>query len=119
MGTETKKKSPLITEAIKYLKDILKSLENDECSEEQIGCILGRLNAENKGYFNDNSFVNYDEAMRILKIKSRERMVLVLKRHGVKMNVVNNHKVGFLRSEVEAVATLEQQPQSKRKRKAE
>lgn len=115
MGTETKKKSPLIIEAIKYLKDVLKRLENDECSEEQIGCILGRLNAENKGYFNDNSFVNYDEAMRILKIKTREKMLLTLRKHGVKMNTVNNQKVGFLRTEVEAVATLEQQPQSKRK----
>lgn len=106
-------------EAIRYVKDILNRMEKGDCNDEQIGYVLGRVNAENKGYFNDNSFVNYDEAMRILKIKSRERMLLVLKRHGVKMNVVNNHKVGFLRSEVEAVATFERQPQSRRQRKTE
>ena len=43
-------------------------MKNDECNDEQIGYIFGRVNAENKGYFKEDSFVNYDEAMRILNI---------------------------------------------------
>lgn len=116
-GGTPKVKSPLMKEAITIVKDVLRRMENNECNEEQIGYMLGRVNAENKGYFNNDSFVNYDEAMRILDIKSREKMLIVLKKHGVKMNTVNNQKVGFLRTEVEAVATLEQRPQPKRKKK--
>ena len=111
-GGTPKVKSPLMKEAIMFVEDVLRRMKNNECNEEQIGYML-----ENKGYFNNDSFVNYDEAMRILDIKSREKMLIVLKKHGVKMNIVNNQKVGFLRTEVEAVATLEQRPQSKRKKR--
>lgn len=88
-------------------------MENNECNDEQIGYMLGRVNAENKGYFKEDSFVTYDDAMRILNIGSREAMQRVLAKHGVKTHTINNHKVGFLRTEVEAVATLEKRPQKK------
>lgn len=110
-----KVKSPLMKEAIRYLKDIFHRMENDECSDEQIGYVLGRVNAENKGYFKKDSFVTYDDAMRILNIGSREAMQKVLARHGVKTHTINNHKVGFLRTEVEAVAALEQRPPIKKR----
>lgn len=110
---EQKVKSPLLKEAIRYLKDILHRMENGECNDEQIGYMLGRVNAENKGYFREDSFVTYDDAMRILNIGSREAMQKVLAKHGVKTHTINNHKVGFLRTEVEAVATLEKRPRKK------
>ena len=112
---EQKVKSPLMKEAIRYLKDILHRMENDECNDEQIGYMLGRVNAENKGYFREDSFVTYDDAMRILNIGSREAMQKVLAKHGVKTHTINNHKVGFLRTEVEAVATLEKRPSVKKR----
>lgn len=102
-------------EAIRYVKDILNRMENDECNDEQIGYILGRVNAENKGYFKQDSYVNYDEAMRMVGIGNRNKLIEMLSKHGVEMQKINNTPVGFLRSEVESVAT--QQPQSKRKRK--
>lgn len=110
-----KVKSPLMIEAIKYVKDLLHRMENDECNDEQIGYILGRLNAENKGYFKEDSFVNYDEAMRMLNIGNRNKMVEVLSRHGVEIQKVGNTSVGFLRTEVEAVATLEKRPPVKKR----
>ena len=110
-----KVKSPLMKEAIKYVEDILRRMKNDECNDEQIGYMLGRVNAENKGYFREDSFVTYDDAMRILNIGSREAMQKVLAKHGVKTHTINNHKVGFLRTEVEAVATLEKRPPVKKR----
>lgn len=114
-GGNEKVKSPLMKEAIKYVKDILNRMENGECNDEQIGYMLGRVNAENKGYFREDSFVTYDESMRILNIGSREAMQKVLAKHGVKTHTINNHKVGFLRTEVEAVATLEKRPPVKKR----
>ena len=102
-------------EAIRYVKDILNRMENDECNEEQIGYILGRVNAENKGYFTEDSFMNYDKAMRELNIGTRKDLVKVLDKHGVKMQKVGNTKVGFLHTEVEAVATLEKRPPIKKR----
>lgn len=110
-----KVKSPLMKEAIRYVEDILRRMKNDECNDEQIGYMIGRVNAENNGYFNEDSFVTYDEAMRTLNIGSREAMKKILAKHGVKTHTINNHKVGFLRTEVEAVATLEKRPPVKKR----
>jgi len=115
MESEGKTKSPLMKEAIKYVEDILRRMKNDECDEAQIGYMIGRVNAENKGYFNEDSFVNYDKAMKILNIGSRNKLVEILSKHGVEMQKVNNTPVGFLRSEVEAVATLEKRPHVKKR----
>ena len=114
-GGDEKVKSPLMKEAIKYVEDLLRRMKNDECNDEQIGYIFGRVNAENKGYFKEDSFVNYDEAMRILNIGDRNKLVAILSKHGVKMQKVGNTKVGFLRMEVEAVATLEKRPPIKKR----
>lgn len=112
-----KEKSPLMQHAIAYVRDILHRMENNECNDEQIGYVLGRVNAENKGYFNADSFVNYDQAMHILRIGDRSTMQKTLAKHGVRMQKINNQKVGFLRTEVEAVATLERRPQIKKRNK--
>ena len=112
---ELKVKSTLMKEAILYVEDILRRMKNNECNDEQIGYMMGRVNAENKGYFKKDSFVTYDDAMRILNIGSREAMQKVLAKHGVKTHTINNHKVGFLRTEVEAVATLEKRPPVKKR----
>lgn len=102
-------------EAIRFVKDILHRMENDECNDEQLGYVLGRVNAENKGYFKEDSFMNYDKAMRELNIGTRKELVKVLKRHGVKMQKIGNTKVGFLTTEVQAVATLEKRPLVKKR----
>lgn len=115
MESGEKVKSPLMKEAIRYVKDILNRMENDECNDEQIGYVLGRVNAENKGYFKEDSFMNYDKAMRELNIGTRKELVKVLKRHGVKMQKIGNTKVGFLTTEIKAVATLEKRPHVRRR----
>jgi len=112
---DEKVKSPLMKEAIKYVEDVLRRMKNNECNDEQIGYVIGKVNAENKGYFKEDSFVNYDEAMRILNIGNRNKMVEILSKHGVAMQKVGNTPVGFLRSEVEAVATLEKRPSVKKR----
>lgn len=102
-------------EAIRYVEDLLRRMKNDECNDEQVGYIIGRVNAENKGYFKEDSFVNYDEAMRMLNIGNRNKLVEIMSKHGVDMQKVNNTPVGFLRTEVEAVATLEKRPPVKKR----
>lgn len=98
-------KSPILMYAKRVLQDIIDRIDNeeDDCSEEMVMQAINKLNAESKGYFNRGSFVNYDEAGRILGIGNRTTLKATLDSHGVKMQRVNNQRVGFLRSEVEGL----------------
>lgn len=86
------------------MQDAIDRIDNDECNEDVVASMLERTNAESKGYFQRESFVNYDEAMRLLSIGNRVTLKQYLDRNGVKMQKVNNMPVGFLKSEVEALA---------------
>lgn len=99
-----KKKSPVIKYATTIVKDTLKRLKNDECDEADVAYMISRLNAESKGYHNENSYVNGDEAARIMHMADRNRCRALLASHGICQNKINNQKVGYLRSEVEDLA---------------
>jgi hypothetical protein len=90
--------------ARRVLQDAIDRIDRDECSEEAVAHMLENTNAESKGYFSRQSFVNYDEAGKMLGIGNRTTLKATLDRHGVKMQRINNQKVGFLRSEIEALA---------------
>lgn len=97
-------KSPIMQEARRFLQSIIDRIDNDQCSEEELLYLMGKVDAHSKGYFKKEDFVNYDEAMRILNIGNRVTLKEYLEANGVKMQRVNNQRVGFLRSEVEALA---------------
>lgn len=78
-------------------------IEEDKCSEEEACKMLSRFNAESKGFFDKNSFVNYDKAMRIVGIKQRNTFKDACDRHHIEQKVINNQKVGFLRTEIEGL----------------
>jgi hypothetical protein len=96
-------RSPILIYARKVLQDAIDRIDRDECNPEEVAHMIEQTNAESKGYFSRESFVNYDEAMRILGIRNRVTLKATLDRYGVKMQKVNNQRVGFLRSEVEAI----------------
>ncbi len=108
-------KSPIKEEALRFLDDIRDRILKDSCNEAELLYLMGKSNAHSKGYFKREDFVNYDEAMRILGIGNRVTLKEFLTKHGVKMQKVNNQKVGFLRSEVEALAEEVEKPTKRRK----
>lgn len=101
---ENRVKSPILAYAKRMLQDAIDRIDNDECSEEAVEYMVRRTNAETNGYYNNQSFVNYDEAMRILNIGNRLTLQQRLKRNGIAMQRLKNKPVGFLRSEVEGLA---------------
>jgi hypothetical protein len=107
-------KSPIIKQLIHILKDALLRAENDECSEAEVYAMLNRFNAESKGYIDNNSTVNYDEAMNIIGIRRRNDFKALCDRNGSKQVKINNQSVGFLRTAIEDLAyRLKQQNGSK------
>lgn len=98
------KKTPLIQFAINTLKEALQRLENDECDEEKILMPPSKLNDESAGKYDSNSFVTYDEAMRMLNVGNRNALKALLDEHKIKQHKIGNVKVGFLRSDIERLA---------------
>jgi hypothetical protein len=95
--------SPVKRQMFFVLRDGIKRLLSDDCTDEEVAHLIDKTNAESKGYFTRESFVNYDEAGKMLGIGNRTTLKATLDRHGVKMQRINNQRVGFLRSEVEAL----------------
>ena len=95
--------SPIKKQLFLSLRDGMKRLLSDDCTDEEVAYMIEKTNTQSKGYFNKESFVNYDEAMRILGIGNRVTFKAFLDKHGVKMQKVNNKPVGFYRTEVEAL----------------
>lgn len=79
-------------------------IEEDKCSEEEAYKMLSKFNAESKGFYDKNSFVNYDKAMRMTGIRQRNKLKETCNEHHIEMNYVNNQPVGFLRTEIEDLA---------------
>ena len=98
-----KPKSPILQEIRRILADGIKRIDNDECNEDYAYGMMSRFNAESKGFFDKNSFVNYDKAMRIVGIKQRNTFKESCDRHHIEQKVINNQKVGFLRTEIEGL----------------
>lgn len=96
-----KPKSPILQEIRRILADGIKRIDNDECNEDYAYGMMSRFNAESKSFFDKNSFVNYDKAMRIVGIKQRNIFKEACDRHNIEQKVINNQKVGFLRTEIE------------------
>ena len=113
---DKKIKSPILKHARQTFVDWINRIDNDECSEGEVSYMMGRLNAESKGYHNDDTYVNYDEAQRILH-SSRIRPKRLLASNGIEQQTVSNMKVGFLKSEVVALSwRLENTSTYKRRR---
>lgn len=99
-----KPKSPILQELKRIFTDGIKRIDNNECDESQVYGMMSRFNAESKGFFDKNSFVNYDKAMRITGIKSRNKFKETCNEHHIEQKVINNQKVGFLKSDIENLA---------------
>lgn len=103
---ESKQHKPVL----KYLRSLLahaiEMIDNDECSEADAISMVSRFNAESKGFYDEKSLVNYDEAMRILGIKTRNTFKSICNNHHIEQVKINNMSIGFKRSEIEVLARM-------------
>lgn len=97
-------KSALLTLVRNTLMHWVEQIDNDECNEDYVASVVKQIDLESHGGYDENSFVTYDEGMRILGIRSRAKFNQTMKQNGCLSHKINNRTVGFLRSEVEGVA---------------
>lgn len=76
-------------------------IDNNQCSEAEAAAMLSRFNSESQGFYDADSLVNYDKAMRILGVKNRNTFKQICDKNHIEQKKLNNQSVGFLRSEIE------------------
>ena len=97
-------KKPFLQQLRKILADGIQRIDNDECDETKAVQMIARFNVESDKYYGKNRFVNYDKAMRITGIKSRGSFKQLCDENGIEQKKIGNHKIGFLREEIEGLA---------------
>ena len=99
-----KELSPALKLAKEVLLHLVNKIDEGECDENYVTHLISRSNAEANGYYDKDSFVNYDKAQKILNLSTRQKVHEVLTINKVFQQRINNQRVGFLRHEVEMVA---------------
>lgn len=102
-NTPTEKK-PILKYIRSLLTHAVAMIDNDECNEADAMSMLSRFNAESHGFYDKASLVNYDEAMRILGIGSRNKFKDLCVLNHINQVKLNNMCVGFKRTEIEDLA---------------
>lgn len=98
------RKSPILSELHRIVSDWLHRIENNECDERQALSMVRKLNFESNGYYNSETNVNYDTAMKMVGIKDRTKFKRICDQHGIKQVKINNNCIGFNKFEIEALA---------------
>ena len=104
MDAPSKIKSPFLRQLWTILADGMKRIENGECDERSAIAMVGRYNAESKGYIDEHSTINYDDAMKMTGIKSRNKFKALCDANHISQVRINNMNVGFRLSEIEYLA---------------
>lgn len=114
---EEKKENPTLKMFRDMLMHYINKLDNGECNEDDINYIIEHTYASANGYYNDESFLNYDQAMKILGIKSRNAFKELMDLHGIKSHKINNMSVGFPKEKILALSVkLKKGAEDKRNR---
>lgn len=100
------RKSPILSELHRIVSDWLHRIENNECDETQALSMVRKLNFESKGYYNNETNVNYDTAMKMVGIKDRTKFKRICDQHGIKQVKINNNCIGFNKYEIEHLAAI-------------
>ena len=95
---------PILAELRRIFVEGIRRIDNDECSDSYAMGMISRFNAESKGFYDKDSLVNYDKAMKILNVKNRNKFNDLCKRYHIEQKHLNNMPVGLLKAEIEDLA---------------
>ena len=90
---------------VRYMIDGINQIFCGECSEDQVLCSVGTLKQNAEGRIGKDDVVNYDKAGKMLGFGTTNRVGLkrLLDKNNIHEVIINNQKVGFLRSEISSL----------------
>lgn len=111
----------MLKTAAHYLLDALDNIINGNCSEDAVTSTIGTLNNNASKRYGKHDLLTYEKASDILGFgRNMVGLKALLDKHGIKQQIINNQKCGFLRSEVMALndKLLEERKAKEYKRKS-
>lgn len=94
----------MLKTAANYLLDALDNIINGNCNEDAVASTIGTLNNNASKRYGKHDLLTYEKASDILGFgRNMVGLKALLDKHGIKQQVINNQKCGFLRSEVMAL----------------
>ena len=98
---------PIIKMALMMLDNIRQQLIDGQCDEEDIQDAMTKFHPENNGYFKQEDFVTADKAMKILHLgTNRVKFFELTKEYGIENKKISNQNIGFLRKDIERLASI-------------
>lgn len=83
--------TPIMREAIRVLKLVIKDIKDGKCTDEEIAEAITKFHPKsNDKYFCKEDYCNAEDAMKFLGIKSRNQFFELMKANGIE-----NHKNEF------------------------
>lgn len=98
---------PIIKMALMMLDNIRQQLIDGQCNEEDIQDAMTKFHPENNGYFKQEDFITADKAMKILHLgTNRVKFFELTKEYGIENKKISNQNIGFLRKDIERLASI-------------
>lgn len=98
---------PIIKMALMMLDNIRQQLIDGQCDEEDIKDAMTKFHPENNGYFKQEDFITADKAMKILHLgTNRVKFFELTKEYGIENKKISNQNIGFLRKDIERLASI-------------
>ena len=98
---------PIIKMALMMLDNIRQQLIDGQCDEEDIQDAMTKFHPENNGYFKQEDFITADKAMKILHLgTNRVKFFELTKEYGIENKKISNQNIGFLRKDIERLASI-------------
>lgn len=94
----------LMSYVVCMLLDIIDNIINGKCDEDVMVSTISTLNNNANGRYCKDDLVSFEKAAEVLSYgRNRVALKSLLDKHGIKQVVMNNHKVGYVRSEIMAL----------------
>lgn len=94
----------IMSNVVYFLLGIIDNIVNGECDESVVASTICTLNNNTNGRYCREDLVSFEKVADILCYgKNRVALKSLLDKNRIKQVVINNHKVGYIRSEIMAL----------------
>lgn len=96
--------TPIMREAIRVLKLIIKDVKDGKCTDEEIAESLIKFHPKsNEEYFRKEDYCNAEKAMKLLGTRNRNQFFELMKANGIENHKNEFKDMGFYKKDIERI----------------
>lgn len=96
-----KRSSPIFKEAFRLLKHCMTDLLTGECSEAELTETMAKISPKENGFVCPFDYWTVDKCLRVLNMDRKQFYEKVVNKGGIKRAEINNHSLGYKRTDIE------------------